>query len=667
MTISRGSHLPIRKPAKTTRKARGAVDSASFKAGKVAAAVKEHFAKVMDLPTFLQSVGVLTNDERKLIVRQALILIEQNYAHLPLKRAMHAVDPVQRLKLLLQTLELGSASAKPSEIEFHREMTDIFTSVRDLHTNYLLPAPFNKMAAFLPFMIEDYFENQRRRYLVSHIAASLKHDKFKPGVEVLYWNGVPIERAVLNHAQRYAGSNREARHARGVETLTTRALIIAPAPDEDWVIVGYRSGDGPMHEIRFEWMVNPPLPAAHEGVEGNLASAAQWAFDLERDVVQRTRTPLFATKAVAAKERADAKRESGAAFGALESALPTVFEARPVTTPKGTFGYIRIRTFYENKVTVEQFVNEFIRLISGLPQNGLIIDVRGNGGGIILCGELLLQTLTAKAIEPEPTQFLNTPLNLQLCQKHASAGTLELGQWIESMELALQTGSTFSAGFPITPVERCNSIGQKYFGPVVLITDALCYSTTDIFAAGFQDHEIGPILGVDGATGAGGANVWPHSLLVQALPGNQSIYKPLPNGAGMRVSMRRTLRVGRRAGMPVEDLGVVPDERHFLTRNDLLNGNIDMINAASALLAKRPVYELSVEVKSVSASESKIKTSIKGITRLDVYIDGRPMETTDVNGAQATFTIKKATAVARTAEIRGFSGEELVARYRVEV
>ena len=79
------------------------------------------------------------------------------------------------------------------------------------------------------------------------------------------------------------------------------------------------------------------------------------------------------------------------------------------------------------------------------------------------------------------------------------------------MELALQTGSPFSAGFPISDPKKCNEMGQRYFGPVVLITDALCYSTTDIFAAGFQDHEIGKVIGVHETTGAGGANVWEHS------------------------------------------------------------------------------------------------------------------------------------------------------------
>ena len=38
----------------------------------------------------------------------------------------------------------------------------------------------------------------------------------------------------------------------------------------------------------------------------------------------------------------------------------------------------------------------------------------------------------------------------------------------------------------------------------------------------------------------------------------------------MRVSIRRTLRVGVEGGTPVEDLGVTPDVRHRMTRDDVL-------------------------------------------------------------------------------------------------
>ncbi len=118
---------------------------------------------------------------------------------------------------------------------------------------------------------------------------------------------------------------------------------------------------------------------------------------------------------------------------------------------------------------------------------------------------------------------------------------------------------------------------------MTLITDALCYSTTDIFAAGFQDHNIGPILGVHGNTGAGGANVWGHRLLVELTGGEDGVV-PLPRLADFRVSIRQCTRVGRRMGLPVEDLGVIPDHRHRMTRRDLLEDNADLIERAAELL-----------------------------------------------------------------------------------
>lgn len=658
-----------RKPQPARRKPRAKAAGHRFpKASpylkKLSTAVRRHFAKAMDLPTFLGSAGELTAADRKLIVQQALILIEQNYAHLPLKKAMHSIDPVQRLKVLLQTMEMTPPSREFSEVEFHAEMTDIFTSVRDLHTNYLLPAPFNGMTAFLPFMVEDYVDHGKRRYLVSHVAEGFSHPTFRPGVDVVYWNGTPIDRAVANNAQRYAGSNRDARHARGVQTLTTRALVIAPPPDEEWVVVGYRTKAGKLADVRLDWQVNPPLPASLDAPAATGRAVSGLGLDLEQDIVQRVRKSLFAPQVVDAEKKAARKAIRGV-LADLESGMPNVFEARKVTTPSGTFGYLRVRTF--SVFPPENFINEFIRLITALPPRGLILDVRGNGGGVINAGEFALQTLTARRIEPEPLQFINTPLNLAICRRNGpTSNWSDLSPWVESMEQALQTGSAFSAGFPVSSPEMCNAIGQKYFGPVVLITDGLCYSTTDIFASGFQDHEIGPVLGVAGSTGAGGANVWEQQYFASdILPG--SVYQPLPNGAGMRVAIRRTLRVGRRAGAPVEDLGVIPDKRHDITRNDLLKGNVDLINKAGELLAAMPARQFSATVQESSPTQVSLSFDTEGMTRLDVYLGDRPIQSLDLHGGKAAIVVKKTHGPQATLEVRGFDKTQLVARYRTPV
>jgi hypothetical protein len=388
-------------------------------------------------------------------------------------------------------------------------------------------------------------------------------------------------------------------------------------------------------------------------------------LDLEQDIIQRMRLSLFAPQVVAAKERADARTAAGDAFGALESKLPDIFEARSVDTPSGTFGHLRIRKF--SHWPPEEFVAEFIRLVTALPQRGLIVDVRGNGGGVIMNGEFILQTLTARKIEPEPLQFLNTPLNLEICQRNgAGSKWADLSAWVGSMHEALQTGAAYSAGFSISDPKACNAIGQKYFGPVVLITDALCYSTTDIFAAGFQDHELGPVLGVHGNTGAGGANVWEQRFFVSdILPG--SVYKALPNEAGMRVAIRRTLRVGKRSGAPVEDLGVVPDKHHLLTKNDLLNSNQDLLNAAGALLAARPARELGVVVKSgTTPSEIVISIASSGFDRIDAYVDDRPLQSIDLVQGKASFPLPRPKAGA-TLEIQAFDRGQLSGRHRMTV
>jgi len=162
----------------------------------VAESVREQLAASVELPQFLRGAGTLTLDERVLLVEQATVLLEQNYVHLPLKVAMHAVNPVQRLRLLRTRLARSDTAAMEPECLFHAELSSIFHSVRDLHTNYLLPAPFAGMFAFLPFQVEEYFADGEARFVVARMVAGLSAPGFGPGAEVTHWSGIPVGRAV---------------------------------------------------------------------------------------------------------------------------------------------------------------------------------------------------------------------------------------------------------------------------------------------------------------------------------------------------------------------------------------------------------------------------------------------------------------------------------------
>ena len=645
-------------------------------------AVQSQFRGALDLATFLHTGGLLSLDDRRRLAGQALALLDLIYVHLPLKKAMHAIDPIQRLRLLQYQLEQQTEAETGPELDFHNEMTEIFTSARDLHTNYLLPQPFRDKTAFLPFLIEEYFENGRPHYIVSKVVGQAGPSTFRPGVEVLYWNGVPIERAIQLNAQRQAGGNPDARHSRALDSLTIRPLVRMLPPDEEWVALRYRTLEGEEEEMRQSWLVFSPA-AGLGGIDPRelRAEVAVVGLDLQTDAIQQVKKVLFAPAAVEAEQRlASATAALAAPPQAMGTTMPGVFRARRLETAHGTFGYIRIFTF--NVSDADPFVQEFVRLASQLPEEGLIVDVRGNGGGLIYAAERLLQVLTPRTIEPERAQFINTPLTLELCRRHAPSPTLpgfDLGPWIESIAQAVQTGATYSRAFPITSPASANALGQFYSGPVLLITDALCYSATDIFAAGFQDHEIGPILGTSGNTGAGGANVWTHGLLQALLndparpfvPRPDSAFQPLPHDADMRVAVRRTLRVRDRTGVPLEDLGVEPDACHQTTRRDLMEGNADLLDVAGRMLAELPFYRLVVQVERVEGTTLETSVRTKNLSRLDMYLEARPQGSVDVADGVQRFVldvpgVPEGGDTLRL-EFKGYVGGELVAARRIAV
>jgi hypothetical protein len=634
--------------------------------------VRDQLAASTALTDFLQTAGTLTLNERKLIVEQAILMLEQNYVHLPLKAAMHAVNPLQRLRLLRTRLDRATPATVDPEWRFHAEMSEIFHSVRDLHTNYILPAPFSGKTAYMPFLIEEFTEDGNQRFVVSKVVEGFTAPEFGRGVEVTYWNGVPISRAVDINAARFAGSNAAARRSRGVQSLTIRPLRIHLPPDEEWVTVTYIGLDGAEHELRQEWLVTENLPPMVGDLDAISVAAVSMGFDLDAEETNLAKKMLFAPQVVA-QERARTKPTAPVSTPQGEefpSSMPGVFRARTVTTASGTFAHVRIFTFSVNDP--DAFVAEFVRLLGLLPQNGLILDVRGNGGGHIFASEFTLQTLTPRRIVPEPVQFISTPVNLALCRKHKDnpTGQIELGPWFRSLDQAPETGSVFSAAFPITPEAGANAIGQRYHGPVVLITDARCYSATDIFAAGFQDHRIGPVLGAEENTGAGGANVWTHGLLKQLyespVADSGSPYKTLPKGANMRVSIRRTLRVGDLAGTPVEDLGVVPDHLHRMTREDVLSDNVDLLNRAGERLAGLPVRKLDAAATVSETGRLRLKLEVAGVDRVDVFVDGRPRDSVDVTGGSATANLS-GMAGAKVVRLEGYEAGSLVAARNLEL
>lgn len=591
--------------------------------------------------------------ERLLTVDQAILLLEQLYVHLPLKKAMYAADPVQRLKVLRQRHD------GLSDREFQDEMVAVLVSVKDMHTAYFTPEPARRRVAVLPFRVDRCVDDGVSRYLVTALEFGFTHPLFTVGVEVSHWNGVPIARAVDDLGAVTGAGNPEARHARGLASLTQRPLMFLPPPAEDWVVVTFLA-NGQRQELRFVWQTKEvPAPMGAEVAEASTVRTPREAtrgLDRLVELQRRTRRVLFEPDRLEFERRVLEEPELSVDLSRV-SALPHVLEFRTIGGDRRPIGYLRIRSF--DVPDVDAFVTEVMRIIDVLPRGGLVIDVRGNGGGAIAAGERLLQLFTPRTIEPERSHFINTPLTLRLV-----SAVPWLATWKPSMIPSVALGTVYSDGFPIEEghEERCNAVGQRYFGPVVLLVDALCYSATDIFAAGFQDHEIGPVLGTAGSTGAGGANAWDLNFLSTLVGPPDSPFEPLSDGAGLSVAIRQTRRVGARAGSLLEDLGVIPDHVHQPTVTDLLDGSRDLIARAVEFVEQLPVRLLQAEDHGTKDGVRQLRVTSTGLSRLDVLADGRPRLTVDIEGGEHDLEVPVPGPGPHRFELVGYDGDVLAAR-----
>jgi len=496
------------------------------------------------------------------------------YCHLPQKRAGYAVDPVQALALLRRHC-VGMTDG-----EFHLAVTGLVTGLRDAHTRYVGPAAFGDQVATLGFLVEQYGPDTAPRFLVSKVAkgAGVDEPGFTAGVELEWWNGVPFARAVDLYAARETGGRPDARRARALESLTFRALRYGPPPDEHRVDIGYRTRRGAARELRLPWRVVDPGRAGTAVRPGSPASL-RVAANLAAEAVRGARQLLFAPGAWHA-ERTGAAAPAGD-DGWLATDLPGVLAARPVRTRRGQLGYLRIWSF--DVADDDGFVAEVARLLGQLPQRGLIVDLRANPGGLIWAAERLLQLFTDDDHRVVPTRFSLLASPMTRAMAASPFNRLELEPWARSLEDAVATGELYSQPLPLTDPDWCNDVGRRYEGPVVAVVDANTYSSGDLFAAGFVDNRVGPLVCVGEATGAGGANVWTGAQLRDALAGTPFAFGSLPADVGFTVSVRRAVRSGPADGVPIEDLGVggIP---YRMTRRDLLDGNRDLLEACAALL-----------------------------------------------------------------------------------
>jgi hypothetical protein len=94
-------------------------------------------------------------------------------------------------------------------------------------------------------------------------------------------------------------------------------------------------------------------------------------------------------------------------------------------------------------------------------------------------------------------------------------------------------------------------------------------------------------------------------------------------------------------------------------------GNVDLIKKASEILAGMPVRQLGAALSDQGGDTLQIGLTLMGISRVDVYVDGRPVLSRDVVDGANKLMIDKPRSDAKLIKIIGLKGNEIVATRKV--
>ncbi len=568
-----------------------------------------------------------TAEERQLLADQAYLFLNELFVHreVKIKDFGKEADPIPKLEALKKE------AAQLSNEEFHKRISGVFSDLRDLHTNYIAPRPLSCAAAFIPLRFDSVRDGNREVVLVSS-KLKLKPESvegLEVGDELVSINGETTEKVLESLGKVSGGANPDAMRVRAVEMLSLRSLSTQEVPSEDELKMVFQRGTEKI-EKTVPWYAYRNLDCLAEDLENpeeDLLSLRK-RFYLSEDDFQKKYNKIFGSPTLVAKNKR----------WAAPSPLDEVFEMTSLSTPAGVIGYIQLKGFsWDNpNLDVATVVEGFRREIeSRLSQaTGLVIDVRGNPGGYIVLAEKLVQLFSTKEVEPTKVQMLANKLNEEIFLK---ANGQEDNRWSAAVHSAIEKDQRMIRPMPITPRSEANSLGQIWFRPVVILTDAACYSACDLFSAGMQDNGAGVVIGIHKTTGAGGANVMEYNVFRQIMEGEANPFKALPYAQNMRVAWRQSIRSGKFEGGLIEDLGVRSDLVVPVKKEDVGNGSKELMKAIHQILdTLQPKYTSGLSVRRGSAvllkngEEAQWKEVLYGVDSVDILVENQKVHTVEL-------------------------------------
>jgi len=551
----------------------------------------------------------LSEAEKRVVAEQAQLLLSGVFVHRFQKQDFYPgiTDPAPAVQAVVDNIE--NLTVAEMEAELYR----IFSSQRDLHLNYIFPQPYASFRSSLPMTFKRV--QGRRGFFNVHVDAVNAEDfaTFAPdqrvpevGDQVIAYNGVPVRRAIDDLVEVGQGANRFGGFSRALARLTFRPHLLTLVPENDEVTITFRTRKAGRFGRRYErytitmpWITAGPPPAEVTSQIQQTSSAVATLsantkprklllqdMNIKEDMFQKLFNDFRTENGLIAQSTypSNPSNEPEITWGVIENRL-------------GKFGYIRLASFVPEN-GVDFAVQEVRRIIFDEfdGTRGMIFDVRDNGGGFGQLSDELPQLFGRGEATTAQDRLINTEVMARIFNESAFGPAFPRG--LEAVNEVSGTDATHTEVFNLFDSPGVNTFGQVYNGPVAVLANSNSYSASDYFSCHMQDSGAGFVFGEEPRTGAGGANVFEHSLLAQFVP---TVFTPLPATHRARVSFGQAVRTGLNEGEFIEDFGCQSDLLVSPRLSDLLDGGesqIIRITSALTYLSFFPRFQAAVRAPS---------------------------------------------------------------------
>jgi|GEM_PF-4389507 len=472
----------------------------------------------------------LTKIEKENILDQISLALNDVYVHRDLKIQTYGsqVDPQ------LNLLDLKKKMATLPLETFYERLHRIFKNQRDLHTKLTLPYPYSCYRSHLDISFTEALGPDLKTHL--YVQSSKRDLPIEVGDEVTHYDGKPIENVLSELSLENFGANIFAAKLLAIQSLFFLNHQMDLLPKKNSVTISLIKKNGTRKTLSLPWKIKKKescISSLQKNV--HLPYGATDFKELEE---------IFSSRPSKNLEKLNTQGFSPTRDGNLKYKILRV--------PDKKIGIIKLESLNPMNLEIDDFIKEFNSVLDRLDSTDhLLIDVRNNTGGYVQIADSLTQFFSSNEIVPI------------IFRQRANATTKWIVEHIQSNQTILnqinksiEDQKSYIKPLTFHEKKKINDFGQNSFGKVIILTNARCYSSCDLFVSEMKSQTNALIVGEDGTTGAGGATVLTHDQLYTDEDLDQQLFKELPYRLSFSVAWQQILP---KNGGLLEQVGVPSD------------------------------------------------------------------------------------------------------------